>query len=702
MSWRFKLCGQGEDGPIVDVRPPLDNLHADSFRSRFSIPKDEKLHFHFEDEDCKKLRPFKDLYERWTLEKVDGRLIFLHSKAPLRLASRPVAKDNSRAEEHTAVGNELHAAFEDDELSQAEIEAEKKTEEQYDISGDAEQSPVEPQAENNSDEPDYVSEDSEHSELGPQVEKNSDEQHDVSDDNERPRVEDQVEESSDHQHNVAGDDGESQIEHKADEDRDLHNEAQGHLTTPTAEPQSVAGEKYMVLVQGGVHPHGTPISSVGKTDHQCKIRFRVERHGDSVRDWSNFDFQSQEFMTSETTLLCDLPGMIKERLAKKLDGKANVKKNLAKRYRRIFFRLSVSVDLKGRVEIDLHDPKYGLRFRTVQDLLLVPDMKDSQLGVIVRAGSKLVEQPADSSERRASRTQLEQIAATNMIQAIPLDEKVNSSVFRRIGDYETVSSNSGGQPYARPLIAEVENDKIELRKGDASIFGDELVGDVRNGATAFTGMNVLKDYELAPQYTVNAPDALNKTNLFALIHEAGPPADNLEKLPILPALSFNLFPEDTFDTTTQKSPRSQVSGDTQRSSDSMTAVVRFVNHLTCDKGRELVFDNNTELLIEENDTYAVAEKAVIDSMEEFQDRSNGWDAFKPDSTISCYLELFVRPQFPAPQKLFRIPTTGEGSDGKMIQFLSPQEVNKDNRTVYMEAHVWPKERLLPDKPAAES
>ncbi|KAI7218163.1 hypothetical protein KC343_g8505, partial [Hortaea werneckii] len=488
----------------------------------------------------------------------------------------------------------------------------------------------------------------------------------------------------------------------ADEDRNLVDEAQGHLPTPTAEPQNVAGEKYMVLVQGGLHPHGIPTSSVGKTDHQCKIRFRVDQHGDSVRDWSNFVFHPQEFMTSETTPLCDLPGLIKVRLAEELNGKPDEKKNLAKRYRRIFFRLSVSVDVNGRVEIDLHNPKYGLRFRTIQDLLLVPDMKGSQLEVIVRAGSKLVEQPADSSERRASRTQLEQIVAANMIQAIPLDEKVNSSVFRRIGDYETVNSNSGSHPYARPLIAEIENDKIELRRGDASIFGDELVGDVRDGANASTGMKALKDYELAPQYIVKAPDVLNKTNLFALIREAGPPTDNLEKLPILPTLSFNLFPEDTFDTTTEKSPRSQGSRDTQQSSDSMTAVFRFVNHLTCDKGRELVFDNNTELIFEENDTYAVAEKAVIVSIEEFQDRSTGWDAFKPDSTISCYVELFVRPQPPAPQKLFRIPTTGEGSDGKMMGFLSPQEVDKDNGTVYMEAHVWPKDRLLPDKPAAEN
>ncbi|KAI6866536.1 hypothetical protein KC323_g3850 [Hortaea werneckii] len=704
MSWRFKLCGQGKDGPTVVAKPPLDDDHPKALRVRFSIPKDEKLRFHFEDEDCKTLRPFKDLYERWTLEKVDGRLIFLHSKAPLRLASRPAAKDNSGFEERvdTAEGNELNVASEDDGQSQAEVAAKENVEEQYDISGDAEQSPVEPRAEYNSDGPDYVSEDSEQSEVGHQVEKDSDEQHAASEDNERSPVEAQVEENSDHQHDATEDDGESQVEPKADEDRNLVDEAQGHLPTPTAEPQNVAGEKYMVLVQGGLHPHGIPTSSVGETDHQCKIRFRVDQHGDFVRDWSNLVFQPQEFMTSETTPLCDLPGMIKERLAEELDGKADVKKNLAKRYQRIFFRLSVSIDLNGRVEIDLHDPKYGLRFRTILDLLLVPDMKDSQLEVIVQAGSKLVEQPADSSERRASRTQLEQIAATNMIQAIPLDEKVNSSVFRRIGDYETVASNPGGQPYARPLIAEIENDKIELRKGDASIFDDELVGDVRNGVTALTGMNVLKDYELAPQYTVKAPDALNKTNLFALIREAGPPTDVLEKLPILPALSFNLFPEDTFDTTTEKSPRSQGSGDTQQSSDSMTAVVRFVDHLACDKGRELVFDNNTELLFEENDTYAVAEKAVIESIEEFQDRSTGWDAFKPDSTISCYLELFVRPQPPAPQKLFRIPTTGEGSDGKMIGFLSPQEVDKDNRTVYMEAHVWPKERLLPDKPAAES
>ena len=662
------------------------------------------MHFHFEDEDCKKLRPFKDLYERWTLEKVDGRLIFLHSKAPLRLASRPAANHASGPEEHvrTAEDNELHVAFEDDKLSPAEAEAEKKSEEQYDTSGDAEQSPVETGAEDDSDEGHIVSEDNEQPGIQSQADEDSDGQHDVSDNTERTQVGTQTEESSDEQRGVSDDNEQFEVEVEADMNSDAGDEAQGHLATPTLERQNGASEKYMVLIQGGMHPHGLLTSLVTKTDHQCKIRFRVDQYGDFVRDWSKFVFQPQEFMISETTLLCDLPGMIKERLAGDLHGKVNQEKNLAKRYRRLFFRLSVTVDANGRVEIDLHDPKYGLRFRTIQDLLLVPGVKGSQLEVIVRAGSKSVEQPAGSSERRASRTELEKIEAANMIQAIPLDEKVKSSVFRRIGDYETVNSNSGNHPYARPLIAEIENDKIELRKGDASIFGDELVGDVRGGANASTGMKALKDYELAPQYIVKAPDFLNKANLFALIRDAGPPKHSLEKLPILPALSFNLFPEDTFDTTTEKSSRSQGSGDTQQSSDSMTAVVRFVNHLTCDKGRELVFDNNTELIFEESDTCAVAEKAVIDGIEEFQDRSTGWDAFKPDSTISCYLELFVRPQPPAPQKLFRIPTTGQRSDGKMIGFLSPQEVDKDNRTVYMEAHVWPKERLLPDKPAAES
>ncbi|GAB1737331.1 hypothetical protein NU219Hw_g1256t1 [Hortaea werneckii] len=669
MSWRFKLHGQ-DQYPTFEVHGPrLDDDHAASFRSRFSIPKDEKMHFHFEDEDCKKLRPFKDLYERWTLEKVDGRVIFLHTKAPLRLTSRPVAKNDSGPEQHVdkTVGNDLHVASEDDGQSQAEIEARVNVDEQYDTTGDAEQSPVEPRAEDYSDEPEYVSEDNERSNDGPQVEKNSDEQHDVSDDNEQ-----------------------SQVEAEGDKNSDAGNEAQGEPAAATAEPHDIEGQKYMVLIQGGLHPPGMLTSSVDKTDHQCKILFRVEQSGDPGRDWANIDFRLQEFMTSETTLLRDLPGMIKIRLAENLHEKVHERRNLAKRYRRIFFRLSVSVDANGRVEIDLHNPKYGLRFRTIQDLLLVPNAKGSQLEVIVRAGSKSVEQPLDASERRASRTQLEQIAAANMIQAIPLDEKVDSSVFRRVGNYKTVDSNPGSNPYACPLIAEIENDKIELRKGDASIFGDELVGDVRNGDNALASMTALKDYKLAPPYIVKAPMVMNRTNLFALIRDAGPPTHDLEKLPILPPVSFNVFPQDTLNSTADRSPRSQVSGETQRSLGPMTAVVRFVNHLTSDKGRELVFYNNTEIEFDEPDTYATAGEAVIRSIEEHREEYNGWDAFKPDSTIPCYLELFVRPQVPAPQKLFRIPTTGEGSDRKMMDFLGPEEANKEMRVVYMEAHIWPK------------
>ncbi|KAI7553733.1 hypothetical protein KC331_g1029 [Hortaea werneckii] len=691
MSWNFKLCGQDE-GPLVEARTPtLNDTYPATLRVGFSIPEDENIHFHFESEDCKKLRPFKDLYERWTLGKVDGRTIFLHSKAPLRLTSRPVAKDDSGAEQHVdrTVGNESHVAFEADELSQAETEAEKKDEEQYDTSEYRAQSPLGIQAEDNGDEGLSVSDGNEQPEVQPQADKDSDEQHDTSDNTQQSQVETQAEAKSDEQHSVSDDKEQSQVEAEADENSDAGNEAQGDLAATTAQPQDVTGLKYIALIHGGMHPHGT--STVDKTDHQCKIRFRVEQPGDSRRDWANVDFRPQEFMTSESTLLRDLPGMIKTRLAEDLHERAHEKKDLAKRYRRIFFRLSVVVQAYGHDEIDLHDPKYGLRFRTIQDLLLVPEVKGSQLEVIVRAGSKSVEQPTDSSERRASRTQLEQIAAANMIQAIPLDDKVNSSVFRRVGNHETVDSSSDGHPYARPLIAEIDNDKIELRKGDASIFGDELVGDVRNGDNAPTGMAALKDYKLAPQYIVKAPKILNKTNLFALIREAGLPTDDLEKLPILPPLSFNLFRTGASDPTGDESPHSQVPGHSQRSSDSMTAVVRFVNHLTSDEGRELVFYNNTEIEFDEPDTYAIAEKAVITSIEEQREEYNGWDAFKPDSTIPSYLELFVRPQLPAPQKLFRIPTTGEGSDAKMMGFLSPQEVNKGMRTVYMEAHIWPKQ-----------
>ncbi|KAI7351918.1 hypothetical protein KC354_g12218 [Hortaea werneckii] len=669
MSWNFKLCGRDE-GPLVEARKPtLDDTYPATLRVGFSIPEDENIHFHFEGEDCKKLRPFKDLYERWTLEKVDGRTIFLHSKAPLRLTSRPVAKDDSGPQQHVdkTVSNESHVAFEADELSQAETEPEKKDEEQYDTSGYRVQSPLETQAEDNGDEIDAVS-----------------------DDNEQPGVRSQADKDSAEQHDLPDNTQQSQIETQAGENSDAGNEAQGEPAAATPELQDIAGQKYMVLIQGGMHPHAISTSPMINTDHQCKIRFRVEQPGDSRRDWANVDFRPQEFMTSESTLLRDLPGMIKTRLAEDLHERAHEKKDLAKRYRRIFFRLSVIVQAYGHDEIDLHDPKYGLRFRTIQDLLLVPEVKGSQLEVIVRAGSKSVEQPTDSSERRASRTQLEQIAAANMIQAIPLDDKVNSSVFRRVGNYETVDSSSEGHPYARPLIAEIENDKIELRKGDASVFGDELVGDVRNVDNAPTGIKALKDYVLAPQYIVKAPKILNKTNLFALIREAGPPTDDLEKLPILPPLSFNLFPEDTFETTAGKSPHTQGSGETQRSPDAMTAVVRFVNHLTSDRGRLLKFHNDTEIGIDEPDTCAMAENAVIESIKKFREKCNGWDAFKPDSTIPCYLELFVRPQLPAPQKLFRIPTTGEGSNAKMMGFLSPQEVNKGMRAVYMEAHVWPK------------
>lgn len=643
--------------------------HVASFRSRLSIPKDEKMHFHFENEDCKKLRPFKDLYERWTLEKVDGRVIFLHTKAPLRLTSRPVAKNDGGPEQHVdkTVGNDLHVASEDDGQSQAEIEARQNVDEQYDTTGDAEQSPVEPRAEDDSDEPNYVSEDNEQSDDGPQVEKNSDEQHDVSDDN-----------------------GQSQVEAEGDKNSDAGNEAQGEPTAATAEPHDIEGQKYMVLIQGGLHPHVVSMSSITNTDHECKIRFRVEQHKTLDRDWSNLVGLRQDFMISETALLCDLPGMIKERLVRVLHNEAGKKNDLAKKYRRIIFRLSVIVQAYGRVEIDLHDPKYGLRFRTIQDCLLVPGMEETQLEVIVRAESIEVQRPTDRSERRASKDALENIDENEMIQAIPLDEKVNSSIFRRVGNYENVDLSSGGHPYVRPLIAEIENDKIELRKGDASVFGGELVGDVRDGDNALTGMTALKDYKLAPQYIVKAPKILNKTNLFALIREAGPPTNDLEKLPILPPLSFNLFPLGASDGTAENSPRSQGLDKTQRSLDAMTAVVRFVNHLTSDRGRLLVFHNDTEIAIDEMDTYAIAEEAVIGSIKKFREKCNGWDAFKPDSTIPCYLELFVRPQLPAPQKLFRIPTTGEGSDAKMIGFLSPEEVNKGMRAVYMEAHIWPK------------
>ncbi|KAI7269784.1 hypothetical protein KC335_g6132 [Hortaea werneckii] len=685
MSWRFKLCGQGGDGPIVAPTPTLDDDHATLLRFRYSIPKDEKLHFHFKDKDCKKLRPFKDLYERWTLEKVDGRIVFLHSKAPLRLASRPVAKGDSAPKEHvdTAEGNELHVASEDDGQSKAENAAKENADEQYDNSGVAEQSPVEPWAEYNSHGPVYVSEDSEQSDVGSQFEKNNDEQHDVSDNTEQ-----------------------SQAETQAEENSDAGNEAQGESAATTAEPQDIAGQKYMVLIQGGMHPHVIATSSVTNTDHQCKIRFRVEQHKTLDRDWSNIVGLQQEFMTYETAPLRDIPGMIKERLVRILHNEAGKKNDLAKKYRRILFRLSVIVQASGRVEIDLHQPTYGLRFRTIQDLLLVPGIEGNQLEVIVRAESTDVERPTDRSERWASKAALEDIDGNEIIQSIPLDEKVDSSVFRRIGNYKTADRISSGHPYACPLIAEIWNDKIDLRNGDASFFGDELVGGVRHGTKAGVGKDDLEVCELAPQYIVKAPKVLNKTNLLSLIRKAGPPTDDLEKLPILPPLSFNLFPQDDFDSTADKSPSSQISSDTQRSSDFMTGVVRFVNHLTSDRGRALVFHNDTEIGIDETDTYAMAEEAVIRSAKLFQDKSNGktngYNAFRPGSKDPGYLELFVRPQLPAPQKLFRIPTTGGGSDAKMIGFFGPQEVNKGMRAVYMEAHVWPEERLLPDKPAEQS
>ncbi|KAI6906458.1 hypothetical protein KC318_g2641 [Hortaea werneckii] len=671
MSWQFKLCGQDE-GPHVSVsKPTLDDTYAASLRAGLSITEDEKLHFHFDDEDCKKLRPFKDLYERWTLEKVDGRVIFLHSKAPLRVASRPKVERDNGSEEPVvdkADSNKLQVLFEADELSQAETEAEEKDEEQYDTPGDREQSPLETLAEDNGDEGNAVS-----------------------DDNEQPGVQSQADEDSDEQHDVSDNMEQSQVETQAEENSDAGNEAQGEPAATTAERQDIAGQKYMVLIQGGMHPNTISTSPMTNTDHQCKIRFRVEQHKTLDRDWSNIVGLHQDFMTSETALLRNLPGMIKERLVRVLHNEAGKKNDLAKKYRRIFFRLSVVVQAYGRFAIDLHDPKYGLRFRTIQDCLVVPGMEESQLEFVVRAESTQVERPTDRSERRASKEALENIDENELIQAIPLDEKVNSSIFRRVGNYKTVDSNPGSHPYACPLIAEIENDKIELRKGDASIFGDELVGDVRNGDNALASMTALKDYKLAPQYIVKAPKVLNKSNLFALIRDAGPPTGEIERLPILPPLSFNLFPTGASDLTTDESPHSQVSGHSQRSSDSMTAVVRFVNHLTSDKGRQLVFYNNTEIEFDEPDTYAIAGKAVIDSIEEHREEYNGWDAFKPDSTIPGYLELFVRPQLPAPQKLFRIPTTGEGSDTKMTGFLSPQEVNKGRRTVYMEAHVWPKE-----------
>ena len=56
------------------------------------------------------------------------------------------------------------------------------------------------------------------------------------------------------------------------------------------------------------------------------------------------------------------------------------------------------------------------------------------------------------------------------------------------------------------------------------------------------------------------------------------------------------------------------------------------------------------------------------------------------------IEYFAMPQAPGPQKLFKFPTERKGSSGYLTEFLCQAELNKGNRKLYMEAHIWPRSK----------
>ncbi|KAK5118723.1 hypothetical protein LTR85_007929 [Meristemomyces frigidus] len=338
---------------------------------------------------------------------------------------------------------------------------------------------------------------------------------------------------------------------------------------------------------------------------------------------------------------------------------------------RLRFRTTIGRRVPGSRLLDIDDLSYGSRLGTVADFF---DDADTSIGRLRATVSVVVDDsqsPNTPSKKR--------ITSKSSVNPVDFDKIVRtfhdttSHEFVRVGNAADRDRNQEDETHIAvewPLIAETDppNRKlVDLWRTDGWDFGHDCIG----------GMVLRKErvrFSTEHDWWQPYKGVLTGKELEGRIFK---PVGNDPRFPALPPLMFNIF-----DPTSTLPPL----GVTTLGKKGVQAAVRFVSHLQALVAAGMKFNDNFQLELEESDTQEGILKEIHKELQ--RDKSSTKRLYSKRLKDSWNIELWVMPQQPGPQKLFRFPTNRPGSSGLVTEFVSQQLLDEGNRMLYIEAHLW--------------
>ncbi|KAK5703478.1 hypothetical protein LTR17_022078 [Elasticomyces elasticus] len=442
--------------------------------------------------------------------------------------------------------------------------------------------------------------------------------------------------------------------------------APGTTTRPSLKDNGLFKKRHLTRAPAALEDTDSAATSQEQLTPAREVKVKIEWHKTTLDLLGLDELTGPSHRFSMDSDISHLRAAIREAVVELLTGISNANELLSNIGNVIY---QTYLDGNGHDnEIDLEVNSFGARFPRISDLFSTPPVGRPLLSarvLVYFTGS-----PPPEAEGTVS---------TKHKAVIDVDALVKSNVQDTDGRFVRVANFSRRKPrkpenvpLQEPIMVEIDpyqQQIVDYWKTHVWDFDDQVIG----------GFDVVKERVQFRKKYIWLGGFKGVSSARGLKQRIFEPVAYDGRVPSLPPLTFNVFSIDV--------PRSIMGDPTVGKDPGIAVVVRFISHLDQREAAGLVFHDDFQIACDDSDDCTTV-TALVDN--ELRTGGGTTKFFNPEAGNLWHLELWVLPQKPAPQKLYRFEQSGI-KPNLLKNFVSQASIEADHRQLYMEAHVWPNE-----------
>ncbi|KAK5674915.1 hypothetical protein LTS10_012327 [Elasticomyces elasticus] len=429
--------------------------------------------------------------------------------------------------------------------------------------------------------------------------------------------------------------------------------APGTTTRPSLKKNGLFKKRHLTRAPAALEDTDSAATSQEQLTPAREVKVKIEWHKTTL-DFLGLDGlagPSHRFsMDSDTS---DIRAAIREAVVELLTGTPYVNELLSNIGNVIY---QTYLDGNGHDnEIDLEVNSFGARFPRISDLFSTPPVGRPLLSarvLVYFTGSPLLEAEETVSTKHKAAIDVNALVKSNL-------QDTNGRFLRVANFSRRKPRKPENVPLQEPIMVEIDpyqQQIVDYWKTHVWDFDDQVIG----------GFDVVRERVQFRKKYIWLGGFKGVSSAKDLKQRIFEPVAYDDRVPSLPPLTFNVFSKDV--------PRSIMGDPTVGKDPGIAVVVRFITHLDQREAAELVFHDDFQIACDDSDDCTTV-TALVDH--ELRTGGGTTKFFNPEAGNQWHLELWVLPQKPAPQKLYRFERWGI-KPNLLKNFVSQASIEADH------------------------